>query len=61
MLASDVDWNRVCGDAPVGWTSSPTIIGTRRAAKIEPIRKVSQRPQPTFGPMNPTRTPPAAA
>ena len=59
-LASEVAWNRSCSDAPVGWTSSAIMSGRSSAAKIAPIRKVSQRPQPTFGPMNPTRTPPAA-
>ncbi len=44
-----------------GWTARPAMTGTSNAARIAPMRNVSQRPQPTFGPMNPTSTPPAAA
>ena len=38
--------------------TTPTRSGTMSAAKIAPMRYVSQRPQPTLAPMNPARTPP---
>ena len=61
---SEVAWNSWWIDTAVSPAGSPAkvvIIGTISAAKIEPMRYVSQRPQPTFGPMNPTSTPPIAA
>ena len=47
------------GDAP-GRSVQPATIGIRRPANTAPTRWVVQRPQPTFGPMNPTATPPSA-
>src|SRR6185436_8280423 len=60
-LAAAVAVYRSWNVAPAGASTMPVRIGTIRAAKIEPIRYVSQRPQPTLAPTNATSTPPAAA
>ena len=43
-----------------GFIAQPARIGMISAANSAPIPWVVQRPQPTFGPMNPTATPSSA-